>query len=193
MAFLREPQVGPLEVVDHFLGCPWVQLAAAAAAEVVAVCPSGVMSLWTPLPEEAEAPSADLGGRLAHSFPLTPSRTSQRAPGTRRHHLALVACTGTCSARTGEEEACQGLATTAGETTMEDKRPVAGTGKKNWAGVVGIKGFGTENISTSGCLPACLPVVLQCRSLKQADLHACSHPGGIGWQLEGSSLFPFFC
>ncbi|KAL1437072.1 hypothetical protein MTO96_049072 [Rhipicephalus appendiculatus] len=51
---------------------------------------------------------------------------SQRAPGTRRHRLALVACTGTCSVRTEEEAACQGLATMAGETTMEDKRPACG-------------------------------------------------------------------
>lgn len=118
MALVKGLQAVSLEVADHLQGCLWVQLVAAAAE--VAVCPFGEMSLWTPLPE-AEAPSVDRGGRLALSFPLIPSRTSQHAPGTRRHRLALVACTGTCRART-EEVACQGAALMAGETTMEDKR-----------------------------------------------------------------------
>lgn len=154
MAFLRELQVVPLEVVELSEGCLSVQLVAAAPAAVeVAVCPSGVMNLWTLL-SEAGAPSVDRGGRLARSFPLMPSRTSQRAPGTRHHRLALVACTGTCSAHTGQEEECQGLAAMAGETTMEDKRLRQEMGNRNWAGVVGVQGFGTETISTSRCLPA---------------------------------------
>ncbi|KAL3211614.1 hypothetical protein MRX96_036306 [Rhipicephalus microplus] len=91
------------------------------------------MSPWMPLLEEAEAPSVDLG-RLAHSCPRTPSRMSQRAPGTPRHRLALVACTGTWSVHTEEAEACQGLATMAGAITMEDKEPVARNGKKKRLG-----------------------------------------------------------